>query len=72
MKDEKKFAILDYEQANEIDPSDKSINRRIGKICFEMAIEKYDEKAYEEATQHFQKAIQYVPNVSYDICYQVF
>ena len=61
MKDEKKFAILDYEQAHEIDPNDKTINRRIGKICFEIAVEKYDQKEYEAATMDFQKAIQYVP-----------
>lgn len=62
-KDEKQFAILDYEQAFELDPSDEAISKRIGRVCYEMAVEKYDLKEYEEATKHFDKAIQFMPKV---------
>ena len=60
-KNDKQFAILDYEQAHELDPNDETINKRIALICYEMAVEKYDQKEYEEATKHFDKAIRFVP-----------
>jgi tetratricopeptide (TPR) repeat protein len=60
-KNETQFAILDFEQALELDPHDQTVSRRIGKICYEMAVKKYDNKEYEEATKHFEKAIRYVP-----------
>ena len=46
-KTEKEFALLDYEQAHEIDPKDQEIKNRIAKINFEFGIERYNEKEYQ-------------------------
>ncbi|CAF0723587.1 unnamed protein product [Brachionus calyciflorus] len=61
-KNEKNFALLDYEQAFEIDPNDQDIKGRIASIYYELAIQKYDDKEYEEATKNFDKAIDMCPN----------
>jgi tetratricopeptide (TPR) repeat protein len=46
-KDDRKFALLDYEQANEIDPDDEDIKNRIAKVYYEFGVESYNEKEYE-------------------------
>lgn len=61
MKGEKNFALLDYEQAAELDPQDEEIKNRIAKIYYEYGVSKYDEKNYEESTNNFTKCIEYAP-----------
>ena len=39
--------MLDYEQANEIDPEDEAIKNRIAKVYYEFGVESYNEKEYE-------------------------
>lgn len=45
-KHDKTYALLDYEQAHEIDPNDDSIKRRMAKIYHELGVDKYDAKKY--------------------------
>jgi hypothetical protein len=46
-KNERNFALLDYEQAHEIDTEDESIKDRISKVYYEFGVDKYNEKLYE-------------------------
>ena len=45
-KKEIKFALLDYEQAVEIDPNDEDVLNRIAKIHYKFGVEQYDEKNF--------------------------
>ncbi len=57
------FALGDYEQAVDIDPSDQVSKARVAMVYFSMAVRKYDEKAYEESTKLFSEAIASNPGV---------
>lgn len=56
-KNDKKYALLDYEQANEIDPNDEEIKNRIAKIYYEFGVEKYNEKKYQVFSKYMDIAV---------------
>ena len=43
----KLFSLKKIEQANELDPEDDLIKKKIAEIYYEFGVEKYDEKNYE-------------------------
>ena len=61
-KNEIHFALGDYEQAVEINPNDEMSRERVGVIHHYIAIEKYNEKNYEESTNFLNTAIKYSPD----------
>jgi len=50
-KSNRKYALLDYEQANELDPKDEKVKARIAKIYYELGIEAYNEKNYQVSSR---------------------
>ncbi|ESO83748.1 hypothetical protein LOTGIDRAFT_236422 [Lottia gigantea] len=62
-QDELNFALQDYHQALELDPSDVYIKTRISVIHAEFAYTAYQEKNYSESLAKMSLAIQYNPSV---------
>nr|XP_039259646.1 tetratricopeptide repeat protein 16-like [Styela clava] len=58
------FALADYQQALEMDPSSWETKCRIAVVHNELGIISYKEKKYQDALQHFILAIDYNPKVS--------
>ncbi len=56
-KNNKKYALLDYEQANELDSKDEKVKTRIAKIYYDMGIEAYNEKNYQVSCALFSSNI---------------
>lgn len=59
------FALSDYQQALELDPSHWEVYCRVGIVCCEIGVELFSETKYSEAEQHFSAAIQHNPKVSW-------
>ena len=55
------FALADYKQALELDPTNWDIYCRIAVVCCELGIELFGKKSYEEAEKHFTSAFQHNP-----------
>lgn len=65
-KNEKQFALLDYEQAYEMDAKDETIRNRIANVYYEFAIEKYNEKKYE--VSYYFLIVNYLNTVFNEFC----
>uniref|UniRef100_UPI00398E6B32 tetratricopeptide repeat protein 16 n=1 Tax=Pristiophorus japonicus TaxID=55135 RepID=UPI00398E6B32 len=59
------FALLDYEQAQELDPEDWRIQIRIAAINNQKGLIEYENRNYEQAEKQFTSAIESNPNVSH-------
>ncbi|XP_067939514.1 tetratricopeptide repeat protein 16-like [Watersipora subatra] len=59
------FALADYHQALELDPSDDSIRVRISVIHNEYGTQEYQQKNYSEAESRFTLAIKNNPKISH-------
>ena len=59
-----RFALADYNQALELDPTNWDISCRIAVVCCELGIEQFAKDSYEEAEKQFTAALQYNPKVS--------
>ena len=58
------FALADYQQALELDPTNWDISCRIAVVCCELGIEQFAKAAYEKAEKWFTTALRYNPKVS--------
>ncbi|XP_057317416.1 tetratricopeptide repeat protein 16-like [Hydractinia symbiolongicarpus] len=51
------FALLDYQQAQELAPNDKSINLRLSVVYNDLGIMEYKDRKYDRAEEYFSLAI---------------
>ncbi|XP_067825872.1 tetratricopeptide repeat protein 16-like [Heptranchias perlo] len=58
------FALLDYEQAHDLDPQDWRIQIRIAALNNEKGLMEYQNRNYQQAEKHFTSAIKNNPRVS--------
>ena len=58
------FALLDYQQAQELDPFDKGISLRLSIVYNELGIIEYKDRKYYKAENYFSLAISHNPTVS--------
>lgn len=59
------FALSDYQQALELDPSNWEVYCRVAVVCCEIGIELFRKAHYSNAEQLFSAAIQHNPKVSW-------
>ncbi|XP_052229200.1 LOW QUALITY PROTEIN: tetratricopeptide repeat protein 16-like [Dreissena polymorpha] len=62
-QDEFSFAMQDYEQALEMDPSDDTIKSRISVIHNEFGVQAYQDKMFPDAEKRFSQALEFHPKV---------
>ncbi|XP_060590899.1 tetratricopeptide repeat protein 16-like isoform X2 [Ruditapes philippinarum] len=62
-QEEYNFAMQDYEQALELDPTNETIKSRISVIHNEFGVAAYQEKRFSEAESKFNQAIEFHPKV---------
>ncbi|XP_054770214.2 uncharacterized protein LOC129278037 [Lytechinus pictus] len=55
------FALADYHQASELDPSDAGIRSRVAAIHNQFGLQDYEEHSYQDAESRFTIAIQHNP-----------
>ena len=59
------FALSDYQQALELEPSNWEVYCRLGVVCCEIGVELFARGNYVDADHMFSAAIQYNPKVSW-------
>ena len=58
------FALADYQQALELDPTNWDISCRIAVVYCELGIDLFSKDSYEKAEKQFTAALQHNPKVS--------
>lgn len=58
------FALADYQQAHEMDPTDMSVLSRLSVVFNEFGILEYYERHYLEAIDYLSTALQYNPKIA--------
>ncbi len=59
------FALSDYQQALELDPTNWDVYCRVAVVCGEMGVDLYSKGKISEAGDFFSSAIQHNPKVSW-------
>ena len=58
------FALLDYKQALELDPSQWGSYCRVAVVCSEIGVKLFSQENYQEAERYFTVAIHHNPKVA--------
>ena len=59
------FALSDYQQALELDPSYWEVYCRVAIVCCEIGVELFSKTKYSEAESYFSAAIKHNPKVGW-------